>query len=402
MEDTRPQSEVPVAASDASDASGAGHTTSDGVAGGQATAAAGRRPQFGERQLTDESKVFNHNAWDNVAWTSEHEAQAKAAVARQKAAPTPAEKKEELLAHPDQYWHSFYQQHANRFFKDRHWLFTEFPELMSPAAAAAFAQNGMKRADHRDSAQGDGPPTKSSRPNEAAASDQPDGAQPTAAAEADAATPAQAQQAQPSPTGDLGCFSQHATRRVLEVGCGAGNTVFPLLAADPDPGLFVYACDFAASAVDIVLNHNQYNPRRCHAFVCDIASTAPPLPEASLDVVVLIFVLSALKPETMPDAIARLARCLKPGGLLLFRDYGRYDLAQLRFKGQRLLDENFYSRGDGTCVYFFTKDEIEDIAQSAGLEVVQTTVDRRLIVNRAKKLQMQRVWIQGKYRKPEA
>ena len=76
-------------------------------------------------------------------------------------------------------WDLFYKRNSTHFFKDRHWITREFPELLR------------------------------------------------AISEVDSCRPV-----------------------LLEVGCGVGNTIFPLL--EENKALFVYACDFSPRAVQFV------------------------------------------------------------------------------------------------------------------------------------------------------
>jgi tRNAThr (cytosine32-N3)-methyltransferase len=215
-------------------------------------------------------------------------------------------------------------------------------------------------------------------------------------------------------------------KTVLEIGAGAGNTAFPIITKNKNPKLKLHACDFSKKAVEVMRNHESYNPEVMQADVWDVAGEElpPGLGEGTVDVAIMIFIFSALSPRQWKRAVENVYRVLKPGGVVCFRDYGRGDLAQVRFKKGRYLEENFYIRGDGTRVYFFEKDELADIwsgklhmpeegeangeqsgqpqddGEKPRFEIEQLGVDRRLLVNRAKKLKMYRCWIQGRFKKP--
>ncbi|XP_076136340.1 tRNA N(3)-cytidine methyltransferase METTL6 [Alosa pseudoharengus] len=187
---------------------------------------------------------------------------------------------------------------------------------------------------------------------------------------------------------------------LLEAGCGVGNCIFPLL--EEDLNIFVYACDFSPRAVEFVKQNSLYSPERCLAFQCDLTKDdlQDNISAESVDAATLIFVLSAIHPDKMQQALVNLYMVLKPGGVILFRDYGLYDHAMLRFKSGNKLGENFYVRQDGTRSYFFSKEMLTKLFHDAGFETVVNEYVLRETVNKKEGLCVPRVFLQSKFRRP--
>ncbi|KAK5943099.1 hypothetical protein PMZ80_004104 [Knufia obscura] len=341
--------------------------------------------QFGQRYLSTTDDPFEYNAWDHVVPDEDHLTFAEEQYSKQRAAPVSAFDYKRFNENPEKWWDLFYKQKSATFFKDRKWLVQEFPVLAE-----------VTREDAGE-------------------------------------------------------------KVVLEVGAGAGNTAFPILRMNANPGLRVCAVDFSKRAVETMRNAEDYGAieegrdgrvGRMRAEVWDVARSDLPegMSEGMADVVIMIFVFSALSPRQWARAVRNVWRVLKPGGEVLFRDYGRGDLAQVRFKSGRWMEENFYVRGDGTRVYFFEKQELEGIwtgeywsrsgdqarqdgdmvhgtseteagndmtrgpdtnTGNEGLErpmprfdIMNLDIDRRMIVNRQRRIKMYRCWLQGRFQKP--
>lgn len=313
--------------------------------------------QFGQRYLSETDNVYEYNAWDHVTPDEEHKLFSEEQYAKQRAAPVSDFDRDRFNAQPEKWWDLFYKQKNATFFKDRKWLVQEFPVLADVTKKDA------------------------------------------------------------------------GKKIVLEVGAGAGNTAFPVMRMNQNPELEIVAADFSKKAVETMRNAPDYDTQdmigQMRAEVWDVAGETLPegMQENSADVVVMIFIFSALNPRQWSQAVSNVWRVLKPGGEVLFRDYGRGDLAQVRFKAGRWMEENFYVRGDGTRVYFFDKSELEQIwschaekvserqigddddkqaMDAPRFKILDLDVDRRLIVNRQRRIKMYRCWLQGRFKKPYA
>ncbi|KAK9498340.1 hypothetical protein O3M35_002995 [Rhynocoris fuscipes] len=195
-------------------------------------------------------------------------------------------------------------------------------------------------------------------------------------------------------------LSDGGNRKILlEVGCGVGNLLYPLI----EEGLFlkIYACDFSPRAIQLVKENPRYNPEIITAFQADltVADSLSCNVKEAVDIVTMVFVLSAIAPSLFSNAIRNLAAVLKPGGIVFFRDYGLYDMAQLRFKPGHKIADQYYVRQDGTRSYFFTIEELRKLFANEGFTELSNTYVNRRTVNRKECIDVPRIFIQAKFQK---
>ena len=268
-------------------------------------------------------------------------------------------------------WERFYRSHVGkandpnakpiRAFKDRHYLRREFAELMPPAI----------RADPK------------------------------------AHTPPLDPTALPPPDVDS---PNHKV--VLELGCGVGNSAFPMMRANPD--MYVHACDCSETAVANLMASPEYDERRCDAFVADLAAGASPLShriaDGTCDAVTGVFFFSALDAKTFGAVAAECERVLKPGGCVLFRDYCLDDVKNKNGEGSgdesdgrgfepgKKIGDGTYVRPDGTLAVFLDEARVEASFREAGLNGKCRVVTHE-VVNRKLDVRITRSFVQGRFEK---
>jgi methyltransferase-like protein 6 len=185
---------------------------------------------------------------------------------------------------------------------------------------------------------------------------------------------------------------------LCEVGCGTGAGLLPLLRTQP--GLRAHAVDLSAAAVhrlETELARDAALAARCRVEVCD-ATEALPFGAGAAAAVLLVFTLSAVPRAQQAALVRRAAEALRPGGHLLLRDYGLYDMVQTRCR--RRVGDCAYIKEDGIHCVFFSLHDVDALAAGAGLSVEHAKYCTVRNVNRKTKTTFDRVFINAVLIKP--
>lgn len=227
-------------------------------------------------------------------------------------------------------------------------------------------------------------------------------------------------------------------RLVLEVGCGSGSSCLPILRNCTD-NTIILACDCSAKAVDVCKSvvESSTDTKNFGAFVSDPSlesdetdtSFVQDVKAAHMqlltnetttnnddgvvglaDIVLMVFVLSAVPPKRVERFMQQIYEATKCGGKVCFRDYALYDLPMMRFKETHSVHSTcsdsdgktprLYERGDGTLSRFFSLDTIRDIFESAGFIMEELRYATVFNDNRKTGERLKRAFVHAVFGKP--
>jgi methyltransferase-like protein 6 len=214
-------------------------------------------------------------------------------------------------------------------------------------------------------------------------------------------------------------------RCCVEIGCGVGNAILSLLeecnnnnssSGDDNqhqhprhtPSWIVHCLDFSANAIDLLQQEPRFvsatHSQRAFAHVCDIAQSLPTPCVNVATVTTLFFCLSAIHPDHHLAAARNVYASLQNQGVLILRDYGRYDAAQLKLGQERnkLVQDHFYRKHDGTKCYYFTLDDLQRIfVDQLKMQILELRYMCKVFENRSTDTKRRRVWVSARFCKVE-
>lgn len=193
---------------------------------------------------------------------------------------------------------------------------------------------------------------------------------------------------------------------ILEVGSGYGSSCVPLLQTFPEKRYV--ATDFSPVVVDMLSSSNHIiaaasTPDQVKSFVWDITQEpSVEIVQEQARAILCVFCLSAVSSEYHLACLQHMAMALDSSydGYILFRDYGLLDMTMFRHK-QRV-DELTFRRPDGTLCYYFSLPYLQQLAEIAGLIVVDLKYATVINGNRRTGQELRRVFVHAIFKKRNA
>jgi SAM-dependent methyltransferase len=204
----------------------------------------------------------------------------------------------------------------------------------------------------------------------------------------------------------------NSTFRILDFGCGVGNSILPLLELARCRVEYL-GLDVSPHAVGLL--NSRLEPfsalHRTDCKVLDLANCSQSEWDdaiASLsnstdgafmgfDVCLMVFTLSAFPPERMEQSLTRVSKVMRNGGRVIFRDYSQGDLSMERFASGQKLGRNLFLRQDGTTSFFFSPNGLLSLFSTANFKCLWIRNLFKTIENRQRRLQMERAWIGAEF-----